>query len=301
MKHYILLGIFFLAFLQLSAQEFTFEVSINTPQLQTVDPKVFEDLENTMRDFLNNQKWTEHDYSPEERIQCNIQLNIREEVNATNFRGDLNIQAVRPVFGSSYETPLLTHVDKGVEFSYEQFQPLQYIKNSYSDNLSAVLSFYVYVILGLDYDSYSPFGGEPYLQTAQEIINAVPPGAKDQYDGWKPGRVSRNRYWMMDNLLSPSVRPFRQAIYDYHRQGLDLMSSDPNTGRAIMNNAISEVGKVEKSNPNIMIIQMFVNAKRNEIVDVFSGGTATEKSKIRTTMTKLDASNANVYRKGLGR
>lgn len=289
------------SFAQLSAQEFNFQISINTPQLQTVDPKVFQDLKGQLQDFLNNQKWTEHDYQPEERIQCNISLNITKELSPTTFEGDLNIQAVRPVYGSSYETPLMTHVDKSVQFEYEQFQPLQYIKNSYSDNLSAVLSFYVYMILGMDYDSFSPFGGETYYQTALEIINAVPPGAKDQYDGWKPGRVNRNRYWMVDNLLSPSVRPYRQAMYDYHRQGLDLMANDPNTGRAIIANAISEVEKVEKTNPNLMIVDMFVSAKRNEIVDIFSGGSQQEKSKIRTTMTKIDAPNANTYRRGLGR
>ncbi|MFK8103500.1 MAG: DUF4835 family protein, partial [Saprospiraceae bacterium] len=159
MKKIILFTV--LAFLHFAsqAQEVIFDITINTPKLQTADPKVFESLEEALENFLNNRKWTEDVYEQEERIKCKVQLTIRDELSATSFNADLAIQATRPVFGSSYETALLSHVDKDVTFSYEPFQPLVYAKNTYNDNLTSIMAFYVYIILAMDYDSFSAFGG----------------------------------------------------------------------------------------------------------------------------------------------
>lgn len=279
------------------AQEVEFQITINTPKLQTTDPKVFEDLRGNLENFLNNQKWTDHEYQQEEKIQCNIQLTIREEVSATSFRADLNIQSTRPVYGSSYETALLTHVDKDVEFTYEQFQPLEYSKNVYNDNLSSILSFYIYIILGLDYDSFSPLGGDDYFQSAQDILTTVPPNVTDKVKGWRSLDGNRNRYWIIENILTPRVRPMREALYDYHRGGLDLMNEDDAKGRASIMKALEEIERVGRSYPNSMIVQMFFNAKRKELVEIFKGGTRSEKTRAVQIMSKLDAANAIEYRK----
>ncbi len=278
-------------------QEVEFQITINTPKLQTTDPKVFEDLKGNLQNFLNNQRWTEHDYKQEEKIQCNIQLTITTEVNATNFRAELNIQSTRPVYGSSYETALLTHVDKDVEFTYEQFQPLEYSKNVYNDNLSSILSFYIYIILGLDYDTFSPLGGDDYFQNAQDILTTVPPNVTDKVKGWRSLDGVRNRYWIIENILTPRVRPMREALYEYHRQGLDLMGTEPVKGRSSIMKALEEIERVGRSYPNSMIIQMFFNAKRKELVEIFKGGTNSEKTRAVQIMSKLDAANAIEYRK----
>ncbi|NJK84523.1 MAG: DUF4835 family protein, partial [Saprospiraceae bacterium] len=200
----------------------------NTPKLQTADPRVFQSLQTAVQEFLNNTKWTQDVYEPEERIKGNMIITINKEESATRFTAEVAIQAVRPIYGTMNETPLVTIQDKNVWFDYEQFQPLIFTQNSFNDNLTSVLAYYAYVIIGLDNDSFSPFGGEAQLLRAQEIVNNVPPGAAGvDPKGWRSLDGQRNRYWLVENLLSPRVRPLRQAFYDYHRQGLDIMSSDP--------------------------------------------------------------------------
>ncbi len=292
-----LLLIFSIALSAATAQELNFKVSVNSLKAQLVDPTVFEDLKQNMENFLNNQKWTDDVFEIEERIKCNIQLTIKEETSATSFKADMQIQAVRPIFGSSEETLLLSHNDKDVSFSYEQYQPLEFSKNAYNDNLTSILSFYVYYILGLDYDSFSPYGGEVFFQLAQDIVNTIPPNAAAANPGWRSLDSNRNRYWMIENILSPRVRPYRKAMYDYHRQSLDLMHQDADAGRLIMMGALREVEKVNKAYPSSMIIKMFANAKANEVVEIFKKGTSVEKSTVRGIMTKIDAANASNYRK----
>jgi hypothetical protein len=287
---------FALATVGVQAQELTFSVKINTLKLQTVDPKVFATLEQAIAEFLNNQKWTEDVFETKERINCNLVLTIQEELSPTSFKADLAIQASRPVYGSTYETRMLNHLDKEVTFSYEQFQPLIYSKNVFNDNLSSILAFYVYIILGMDYDSFSLFGGDEHYQTAQEILNTVPQNVASSAAGWRSVEGNRNRYWIMENILSPRVRPLRQGLYEYHRQGLDMMANDVNTGRAILLQALEEVDKVNQSYPNAMIVQMFSNAKSDEIVEIFKRGTRQEQDRVVQIMTKVDATNASKYR-----
>ena len=163
MKHIFLLFITCLVASSSFSQDIEFQININTPKLQTTDPKVFESLANSIRDFVDNVNWSDDEFETEERIKCSVQLTIREELSANTFSADMAIQAVRPVYGSSYETILLSHVDKDVSFQYEQYQPLIYSRNSYKDNLTSILSFYINIILGMDYDSFSPFGGEVFF------------------------------------------------------------------------------------------------------------------------------------------
>ncbi len=301
MKKYLLLFALLIVGKFAQAQELEFEVTINTPKLQTTDPKVFESLRESMLNFLNNQKWTKDVFDPKERIKCNIQMTIKEELSQNTFSADFAIQSVRPVYGSTYETPLLSHVDKDFTFQYEQFQPLEFTKNAYSDNLTAFLSFYIYIILGLDYDSFSLYGGETYFQTANDILTTIPPSAASAFPGWRSLDGNRNRYWIIENMLSPKFRNYRQAMYDYHRQSLDIMNTDTNTGRAIMLQALESVQQVNRSYPNSMVIQMFANAKSQEVIEIFKKGTSQEKSKVKSIMARLDASNASKYREQIGR
>ncbi len=283
-------------FTSVVAQEMNFTVSVNTPKLQKTDPQVFKDLENAIQEFMNTRKWIEDVYEPEERIQGNLQITIKEELSANEFSADIQIQASRPVFGGDYKTVLLSHADKNIIFTYEQFQPLQFTKNSFTDNLTSVLTFYVYTILGMDYDSFSPYGGEPYYQIAQDIVATIPNSLTGKYKGWRSVDGNRNRHWIMENILSPRVRPYRQAMYDYHRLGLDMMHQDVVTARSVMLKALDEIGKVNKAYPSSMIIQMFANAKGNELVEIFKNGDSQQKTKVRQLMSKMDASNATKYR-----
>ena len=281
----------------IAAQELNIQVSVSTPKLQTADPKVFETLEASLIDFLANQKWTNDIFETEERINCNFQLTIKEELSSTSFKADLAVNATRPVYGSVYETPLINYVDKDVQFEYEQNQPLEYSINSYKNNLTSVFTFYTYFILGMDYDSYSPLGGEKYFKIADEIINAIPQSEQNRYRGWRSTDGDRNRYWMVENVFNPRVRPLREAYYKYHRHGLDLMESEPNIGKQNMLAAIKILQEVERNYINAMIVQMFADAKQSEIIEVFKVASTTQKNQVHKLMTKVDPSHASNYRK----
>ncbi len=301
MKRHILLFIACLITGSAFTQDIEFQININTPKLQTTDPRVFESLANSIRDFVDNVNWSDDIFEPEERIKCSVQLTIKEELSSSSFSADMAIQAVRPVYGSSYETILLSHVDKDVSFQYEEFQPLIYSRNTYKDNLSSILSFYINVILGMDYDTFSPFGGENFFQTANDILNIIPPAATQLFPGWRSLDGRRNRYWIIENILSPKFRVYRSSMYDYHRHGLDLMSEDPNAGRAVILKSLEVVSNVNRTYPNSMLIQMFANAKATEIIEIFKKGNRDEKTKVRSIMSKIDASNASRYRTEIGR
>ncbi len=292
----LLLASFTLLTASLPAQELDVTVTINTPTLQLADPKVFQDLKSTVQAFMNNQKWTNESYESHERIKVSLVLNILKEFSATSFGGELAIQAVRPVYGSNYETPLISYLDRDVTFGYEQYQPLEFSENNFNDNLSSILSFYAYIIIGLDYDSFSPFGGETYFQFAQDILNAVPQSVTATNKGWRSIDGNRNRYWIIENLLSPRVRNLRQAYYDYHRQALDVMHQDPATGRIIMAQAIEDIAGVNQTYPNAMMIQLFVNAKSNEIIEIYKQGTSAEINRVVQSMSRIDGANASKYR-----
>ncbi|MEO1257936.1 MAG: DUF4835 family protein [Bacteroidota bacterium] len=301
MKNWFLPVLFLLTLCHAGAQELEVTVSILTPQLQTTDPKVFQTLSQTMEEFLNNQKWTENDYEQDERIKMDLIMTITSETNGDTYTAELAITSTRPVFGSMYETKLFYHLDKDISFSYQQFQPLEYSQTAYISELPTILAFYANIVIGLDYDSFSPFGGDPYFNRAQDIINQVPPGVASSVKGWRSSDGMRNRYWLAENLLSPRVRPFRQAFYDYHRQGLDVAHENFVAGRAVMTQALSTLLDVNSSYPNSMIMQVFTNGKSDEIIEIYKGAFPDEKSEIIKVMIKIDPSNASDYRQGIGR
>lgn len=275
------------------AQEFNFSVKINTQKLQTVDPKVFVTLEQSINEFLNTTRWTESSYQPFERIKGNFLLTIQEELSTTSFKAELAIQATRPVFGAgTYATTLFNHIDKDFTFSYEQFQPIQYSKNSFVDNLSSVLSFYAFVILGLDGDSFALNGGNQAFQNALDIISNAPQG---NGTGWGTDG-SRNRYWLLENILSPRCRAYREAMYIYHRLALDGMHQDAAKSRVILTEALTNMEKVNMAYPNAMITQIFVNAKALELTEIFKRGTPEEKDIFSRVLMRIDAPNADRYR-----
>lgn len=296
MKKLLFLSLLLLVALSAAqAQELRVTCRVNAEKAQA-DPQVFKSMETAIEEFMNNQKWTEDVFEENERIDVNIQVTISNEVSSTTFRADVGIQAVRPVFGTDYETPILTHLDKNIAFTFEQFQPLDYTENNFRDNLTHTLSFYAYLILGLDYDSFAPFGGEQHFQKAQNIINTFPQNLSGSFPGWTSREGNRNRYWMLENILNPSVRPFREAMYNYHRQGLDIMYDDVDAGKAVLMQVLETVSQVNKKYLNAMVLQVFANTKSQELIDIFKVSARTQKSRVYSIMSKIDPANANKYR-----
>ena len=301
MKHCFILTILSVLTLPLFAQELEVKVDMKTPKLQTADPAVFQTLRTSIEEFMNNQKWTNDVYEQEERIKVNIVITISKELAANTFEAEISLQSIRPVFNSGYETPVFKHQDKDVTFTYEQYQPIEYSQTTYLNNLTSVLAFYAYVVIGMDYDSYSPFGGESYFQSAQDVVNRIPPNVASTVSGWRASDSNRNRYWLVENLLSPKVRPFRQALYDYHRQGLDAMGEDPGLGRAIMTQALEGLEAVNKSYPNSMILQTYANTKSEEIIEIYKGAGPQEKSTVVRIMERVDPPRSSTYRQSIGK
>lgn len=296
MKKIFVLGILLSIALSAFSQELNFNVKINTQKLQTVDPKVFETLEQTIREFLNSQKWTDDIFETEERITCNLVLTIQEEKSPTSFKADLAIQASRPIFNSSMETPIFNHLDRDVEFEYNQFDPIIYSKNSYNGNLSSILAYYAYIILGSSYDTFAPLGGQDFFQLAEEASNNVPRNPSPP-KGWGSTNTNKNRYWLVENLLSPRVKAYRLAMYRYHLKGIDLIADDIAGGRANIAAAFDDIAKVNQAYPNCMVLQVFNATKSSEIIEIFKPAPLAEQTKVVRTMTSIDPSNAAKYRK----
>ncbi|MCH2046169.1 MAG: DUF4835 family protein [Saprospiraceae bacterium] len=276
-------------------QEFNCDVTINTPKLQTADPKIFKSLKTAIIEFMNTRKWTEEDYEPEEKIDLSIVININQELSATSFEAQITLFASRPVYNSAYNSVTFRHLDKQFFFDYGEFEVLDFTENAFSSNLTSTLAFYAYIVLGMDYDSFEELGGEVYLNKAQEILNTVPRGAGK---GWAVNDGDRTRYWLIENLLNVRVRPLRQAMYKYHLLGLDALTNEEQTNQGIQNisQALQAVQKVNQDYPGSMIVQTFVNAKRDEIIKVFSVSDVRTRRRIHDIMIKLDATHATDYK-----
>lgn len=284
-----------LSIVKSEAQELNLDVRINTPALRLADPKVFQTLETSIKEFLNNTSWTDDEFEPKERIEGSFQINITDDLASNTFTADFYVTASRPVYGSNYYSTLLNHVDRSITFSYQEFAPLFNNKNAFSDNLSAILTYYAYVIIGFDYDSFSPLGGDKYFQIANNIVASVPPAVSSSDKAWTSLNSSQNRYWLIENLLSPRVKPYRRAFYDYHRRGLDLMTRDQEKAKIILLASLKSIDDVNKAYYDSMIIQMFANSKKQELLDIFIPADRGDRLKVYDIMSKLSPSQVSEY------
>lgn len=296
MQRLLTLYILVLFGIQGYSQELNCNFSVNHSRLQGTNKQVFTTLEEAVRDFLNNTVWTNHVYEAQERIECNILLDILEPVSADKYKAKLQIQARRPVFGTSYNTVLFNYIDNDVQFKYQEFDPINYSENSFLSNLSSVLSYYAYFIIGLDYDSFSPQGGTQYFQKAEKIVdNAQGSG----YTGWRGGdsRQRKNRYWLIENMLDPDYRPIRDFNYSFHRLGMDVMEKSVEQGRNEIFKSIEELKRFHdnKPDPFLGLLQVFIDSKSDEIVNIFEQAPADKKQKVLSVMLQINPGGGNKY------
>lgn len=278
------------------AQELRCNIQVNTQKIQGTNRTVFQTLQTSLYEFMNNTAWTNHVYGFDERIECNIMLNITEQLGSDEYKGTLQIQARRPVFNSSYNTTMLNFLDNNLHFRYREFDKIEFTETSHLSNLSSTLAFYAYIILGIDYDSYSNQGGSEYFLKAEKIVTNAQ-NAPER--GWKAYEGNRkNRYWMVENLLNSKYRPLREVYYRYHRQGLDRMSEKPTEGRAEIVESLALLQKVyrEKPDPYLFGLQLFFDAKNDELVNVFSESFPTERARVVNILIEVDNPNASKYK-----
>lgn len=284
-------------------QELLAHVSVNASQVSSqVDKKVFQTLQTALVSFLNDTKWTGDTYSPGEKINCNFLLIISKADDGV-FTGSITVQAARPVYSASYITPLINFRDEAITFKYVEFQPLEFNENRVSgsdplvSNLTASFAFYVYVILGLDYDSFSLRGGDPYFQKAQNIINNAPDGRN--ISGWRSFDGQRNRYWLMENLTDTKFTVVHDALYNYYRLGLDHMYENEPEARDAVLNCITQLNTLNNDQFNSMVIPFFFQGKSGEIAQIFRKAPPEQKQKVLEMLTRMDVSNANLYKQEL--
>jgi hypothetical protein len=289
----LLLFLFIIIANHTMAQELNCTVQvIYSSKTQLTDPTVIQSMQQMVSDFLNTRKWTNDIYQNLERIQCSMVINLTQQLSTTQYNAQVTVSSNRPVYNSSYNTTLLNILDKNWTVTYSSYQPLQFSDNGNNSDFSALLAFYAYVIIGLDYDSFSPKGGTPYFQKAQNIVNEE---QNSTVTGWTSISGTVNRYWLASNLLDNDYAPVRQAQYDYHRKGLDKMYDDPDDARAAITSALSAIDNVNQNFPNSMIIQQFFEAKQDELVNIFSGASSPEKTAAYNLLVKLDPTNTPKY------
>ena len=279
------------------AQELNCRVNINYSSLSTTPTPVFQSLQTDVTAFLNERHWTNHHFEPNERIECNVMITITEFNGVDRFTGTIQVNLSRPVFMTSYNSPLFTFKegDGKFTFRYLEGENLQFIENTVTSNLTQVLAFYAYIILGYDYDTFSPLGGTEYFKKALRVaLTAQGSG----HEGWSTADSKQNsRYNLVDALLDKRFENLRLGEYYYHRQGLDVMPSDPNAARRKMLEALKSIQRSERAKPNSLVVSLFFTAKSDEIVNVFSESPVTEKNEVLQILKELDVTNMAKYQK----
>ncbi len=276
------------------AQELNCRVQIFSQQIQTSNKHIFESMQKDLYEFINNRKWTDHVYSFDERIECSILINLTEQISTDQYKGTLQVQAIRPVYNTNYNSVVLNFKDNEIVFNYVEFQSLDFNENSFTSNLTSLIAYYIYVILGFDYDSFSLMGGTPYFQKAEKIVQNA---QNAQEKGWKSFESQKNRYWLVENLLNSKYAPLREFYYRYHRLGLDIMHNKQAEGRAEIADALLLLQKIyrEKPSPYMMLLQVVLDAKSDEFVQVFSESFPDEKSRVVAILKEIDPTNAGKY------
>ncbi len=294
MRKFIFLLIAFFVIKSVAAQELRCSISVNSSKIQGTNKQVFRTMQTAMNELMNTTRWTNKVFDYDERIECTLMFNLTEQISADEFRGTLQVQASRPVFDTSYKTPLFNFKDKDIQFKYVEFQPLKYNPSTKPTQLTALLAYYAYMIIGLDFDSFSEQGGTPYFSKAENIVNLM---QNSRFSGWKPYETKRNRYWLVENLMNSSYAKFRECYYRYHLKGLDIMSDKLTEGRTEIADCIRLLQKVYRTNPNTYVLRIFFDAKADEIVNIFTQAFNEEKKRVYNVVKEIDAANLTKYKK----
>ncbi|HEX9826729.1 MAG TPA: DUF4835 family protein [Flavobacteriaceae bacterium] len=274
------------------AQELNCSLVVNAQQTGNENVQVFKTLEKQLNEFVNNTTWTNKSFKPQERINCSMVITI-QNYDSDLFQGTLQIQSSRPVFNSSYSTPVYSFNDRDFTFRYLEFQNLVFNPNQFESNLVSVLAFHIYMILGLDADSFQLHGGDDHFKQAQTILNF---SQQENYKGWKVEDGNQTRYILIDNMLSPTFEEFRTAMYAYHLKGLDEMSTNPKKGKAQISDAIQELNAMNSRRPNSFLMRVFFDAKAQEIQDIFSDGPSVDITDLVSILTKIAPTHASKWR-----
>ena len=292
MRRSLFLVLFALTLPVVHAQEFNCTVSVIAPQIQSIPKCIWQSMETAIRELMNARRWTNRNYTQAERIDVNMLITINEQQGLDRFKGSIQLIYARPVFNTDYNSPVIDLKDEDLEFSFLENTQIDFSPDRFSNNLSHVLGFYAYFILGVDADTYSSMGGSEYYAVAQTIVNNAQNASEA---GWKAFENTKNRYWLIDNQQQAVFRPLRECLYIYHREGFDLMSGKMEEARTNIASAIEKLRTVHQVKPSSYNMQVFFQAKVNELVELFKPVPAQEKTKLFTTLQIIDPGRISQY------
>ena len=275
------------------AQDVEAQITVIHPKVQISNTQIFSSLQSSMSQFINQRNWANDKISSIERFKINMLVDITGyELNSNDFQGTIQIQATRPVYGSTYNTVVFNQLDAEFNFQYQENQAMEFQQSANVYNLTGMLAFYVNVIVGLNYDTYSSEAGSPYYQKAREILNA-----SQNISGWRPndGQSLKNRFYLIDNLTNDRYLPVRKSLYSYHMNGLDVMHKDVQKGRDEIYKSLENFQELTRVFPNSMLLKVFFNAKYKELIEIFKGASAAEQSKAIELLSRMDPANKLFY------
>ncbi|MEO9474688.1 MAG: DUF4835 family protein [Cyclobacteriaceae bacterium] len=278
------------------SQELNCRVIINAQQIQTQERRIFEDMETAFTQFINDRKWTDDEFKLEERINCNIILTLdpnESEPGVGRFGASVQILASRPVYGTDYQTIIFNFADRDWQFNYQQSQPLQFNLQSFTSNITSLLAYYAYTIIGMDYDTFSELGGTRYFQAANQIVQNA---QNANYIGWTQFNSVRNRYWLNENLMNATFEPLRKAMYGYHIKGLDIFTNEPEAARVSILEGLKGIQTSNRSRPRSIVTISFLDAKSEEITKIFKEGNPSEKKQAYDILRNIDPARTEVFK-----
>lgn len=275
---------------QMQSSELNARITINSSKITSTNTQIFTTLQTALNEFVNNKRWTSAEFALNERIECSFTI-ILNEMTDNQFKGEIQVQARRPTYNSTYTTTVFNYRDTQFDFEYTEFEPLEYTENTLNSNLTATIVYYIYVILGFDFDSFSPKGGSPFFQQAQQIVSLAQ--SNQNWSGWKAFDNDRNRHALITALTENQGDTFRQFWYDYHRRGLDEMAGNPDRGRMNIIEALPGLTEYKKARPTSILLQFFADSKLDELVLIYSKATQREKQDGLKELTNLFPSQTN--------
>ncbi len=290
----LVLSILFLSVVSFStAQELNCQITIDAQQVNQTNQQIFKTLERSLNDFVNKTQWTNKKYAASERINCSMVINV-SQYNSDEFVATIQVQSSRPIYNSSFESPTFNFNDRQFRFIYQEFQPIVYNPNAFTTNLVSVVAYYVYVILGIDADTFSLRGGSDYYAQAQQIVNLSQSSA---FLGWKEADGNRTRWRLLDNMLNNTYKEYRTVMYNYHRVGMDMMADDPAAAKSTIASSLELFKALNNRRPNAFLLQTFFDAKAEEIQSIYSGGPKVSVTQLVETLNRVAPFHASKWEK----
>jgi hypothetical protein len=292
-KAFLVFSFLFIIF-HINAQEFDCQISVSAPKMEGTDKQILETLQSALYEFFNNRKWSDYNFQMEERIECSILITVNDRLGSDEYKGTVNLVLRRPVLNTAYNTILLNHIDKDFQFRYSEYQPLDYSDGQFTSNLTSVFAFYSYMFLGLYFDSFSPYGGSPYFEKAQNVVNSA---QNAQESGWKAYEGQKNRFWMVENIQNSANSALRDFLYKFNRQGLDVMYDKLEQGRMAITESLDYLQKMYVAKPDLFLLQLILDTKRDELVNIYSDQRVPpmEKTNVVNLLKEIDPANGSKY------